>query len=177
MRKLPQILTHVTNKMYVDNSIDNATLLKLDPNEKLDITNQVYITLNSAFTSKETIINIPISDQHLVRNNQVNDFNGYKLTNISSVNVNHDAVEEIDLVTLGYEKSLHEANERNRRRVGIDFYDESSDSVINNIKNNFKDNTILNVRSIEINDEPLNDSHFVNKKYIKDEFLTKQIHL
>ena len=34
-----QIDTHVTNKYDVDNFIDNATLLRLDPNEQLNIPN------------------------------------------------------------------------------------------------------------------------------------------
>ena len=130
-------------------------MLRLDPDEQLNIPNQDYITLNSAFTSPETIINIPINNQHLVRNNQDNDFNNYKLTNISSVNVNHDAVEDNDLVTLGYVKSLHEDNEnQNRRDLGLNFYDENDNLVKNNITNDFNDNIILNVQSIEINDEP-----------------------
>ena len=78
----------------------------------------------------------------------------YKLTNISSVNVNHDAVEDNDLVTLGYVKSLHEDNERNRRDLGLNFYDEKDNLVKNNITNDFNDNIILNVQSIEINDDP-----------------------
>ena len=81
-------------------SIDNATLLRLDPNEQLNIPNQDFITLNSAFTSPETIFNIPINNQHLVRNNQDNDFNNYKLTNILSVSVNtSSSIEDNDLVT------------------------------------------------------------------------------
>ena len=68
MMQPPQIETHVTNKFYVDNLVDNATLLRLHPDEELNIPNQDYITLNSAFTSPETIINIPINNQHLVRN-------------------------------------------------------------------------------------------------------------
>ena len=74
----PAINSHLTCKEYVDNNInwavDNSSLLRLDSNEQLDIPNQDYITLNSAFTISPTIVNIPISNQHLVRNNQDNDF-------------------------------------------------------------------------------------------------------
>ena len=91
----PAVNSHLTCKEYVDNNInwavDNSSLLRLDSNEQLDIPNQDYITLNSAFTSPPAIINIPISNQNLVRNNQDNDFNNYKLTNILSVSVNHEA--------------------------------------------------------------------------------------
>ena len=48
-----------------------------------------------------------------------------------------NAVEDNDLVTLGYVKSLHEDNERNRRDLGINFYDESSDLVKNQSNKRF----------------------------------------
>ena len=56
MMQPPQIETHVTNIYYVDDLVDNATLLRLHPDEELNIPNQDYITLNSSFTSPETII-------------------------------------------------------------------------------------------------------------------------
>ena len=121
----PVINSHLTCKEYVDNNInwavDNSSLLRLDPNENLDIPNQDYITLNSAFTSPKTILNIPISNQHLVRNNQDNDFNNYKLSNILSISVNNQPIEDNDLVTKFYVDSLHENNESNRRDVRIIF--------------------------------------------------------
>ena len=162
----PQIDTHATNRIFVTNLLDNATLLRLDRNEQLNIPNQDFITLNSAYTSPETVFNIPINNQHLVRNNQDNDFNNYKLTNILSVSVTHEAQEDNDLVTLGYVKSLHEDNERSRRDIGLNFYNESSELVKNNITNDFNDNKILNVQSIEINDEPTNINHACNKEYV-----------
>ena len=80
--------------------------------------------------------------------------------------MNHDAVEDNDLVTLAYVKSLHEDNERSRRDVGLNFYDENDNLVKNNITNDFNDNKILNVQSIEINNEPINDRDAVNKEYV-----------
>ena len=44
MMQPPQIETHVTNKFYVDNLVDNATLLRLHPDEELNIPIQDYIT-------------------------------------------------------------------------------------------------------------------------------------
>ena len=166
----PAVNSHLTCKEYVDNNInwavDNSSLLRLDSNEQLDIPNQDYITLNSAFTSPPTIVNIPISNQHLVRNNQDNDFNNYKLSNILSISVNNEPIEDNDLVTKFYVDSLHNDNERNRRDVGLSFYDENSELVKNNITNDFNDNKILNVKSIELNDEPINDTDAVNKLYV-----------
>ena len=65
-------------------------MLRLDPDEKLDLNNQDSIILNSTLTSPKTIIEIP---------------------------------------TKSYIDSLHEENERSRRDLGTDFYDESNDLV------------------------------------------------
>ena len=59
----PAVNSHLTCKEYVDNNITLgvliiASLLRLDSNEQLDIPNQDYITLNSAFTSPPTIVYI-----------------------------------------------------------------------------------------------------------------------
>ena len=125
VNQLSQIDSHLTAKLYVDNSIDELSLLRLDFDEKLDLDNQDSIILSSTLTSPKTIIEIP---------------------------------------TKAYIDSLHEEIERSRRDLGIDFYDESSDLVENNITKDFNDNIILNVRSIQINDDPSNDDHVVNKK-------------
>ena len=44
-----------------------------------------------------------------------------------------------------------------QKRFRFNFYDENDNLVKNNITNDFNDNKILNVQSIEINDEPIND--------------------
>ena len=93
VNQLPRIDSHLTAKLYVDNTIDESSLLILDPNETLDLNNQDSMILNSSLTSPKTIIEIP---------------------------------------TKAYVDGLHDENERNRRDLGIDFYDESSDLVKNN---------------------------------------------
>ena len=109
VNQLPQIDSHLTAKLYVDNSIDETSLLRLDPNETLDLDNQDSITLNSTLTEPKTIIEIPtkayidglhdenernrrdldidfyIESSDLVKNNQDNDFNDKKITNINSI--------------------------------------------------------------------------------------------
>ena len=57
--QLPQINSHLTAKLYVDNSIDENSLLRLDPSETLDLDNQDSIILNSSLTEPKTIIEIP----------------------------------------------------------------------------------------------------------------------
>ena len=87
VNQLPQIDSHLTAKMYVDNAIDELSLLRLDPDEKLKLDEQDSIILNSTLTSPKTVIEIP---------------------------------------TKTYIDSLHDENERSRRDLGLDFYDESN---------------------------------------------------
>ena len=86
----PTLDENLTPKIYVDTEIDQTKLLRLHPDEKLDLDNQHSITLNSTLTNPITTIEIP---------------------------------------TKAYIDSLHEENERSRRDLGLDFYDESSTLV------------------------------------------------
>ena len=103
---------HLTPKVYVDTAIDESSLLRLDPNETLDLDNQDSIILNSSLSSPKKILEIPlkafIDSLHeeneqsgrdlgrnfydesidLVKNNQNKDLNDNKLTNIDSITVN-----------------------------------------------------------------------------------------
>ena len=109
VNQLPQIDSHLTAKLYVDNSIDESSLLRLDPDEKLKLDEQDSIVLNSTLTSPKTIIQIPtkpyIDSLHeenersrrdlaesndLVKNNQDKDINDNKLLNLDSVVVNRN---------------------------------------------------------------------------------------
>ena len=63
VNELPQIDSRLTAKLYVDNaisdSIDESSLLRLDPDEKLKLDEQNSILLNSSLTSPRTIIELP----------------------------------------------------------------------------------------------------------------------
>ena len=126
----PINLHDACNKNYIDNTINESSLLRLDPNEKLDMNNQDSILLNSTKTLPVTIIELP---------------------------------------TKAYIDSLHEENERSRRDLGIDFYDESSDLVKNNQDNKFNDNKLTNINLIKVNKNPSEDNHVCNKKYVDDQ--------
>ena len=89
---MPQIDSHLTAKLYVDNAIDESLL---------------------------------------VRNNQNNDFNNNNLTNIISITLNTQAVNDNGVITKAYVDQFHQENEISRRDLGIDFYDESSVIVKN----------------------------------------------
>ena len=62
INRRPEYGDQVTSNFYVDNlvrnSVDESTLVRLDPDEKLN--EQDYIRPNSALTSPKTIIEVPI---------------------------------------------------------------------------------------------------------------------
>ena len=86
----PHIDSHPTAKLYVDNAIDEISV---------------------------------------VRNNKDNDFGKYNFTNINFITLNKPAENDNEVITKAYVDQFHQENERSRRDLGIDFYDESSDSV------------------------------------------------
>ena len=100
VNQLPQIDSHLTAKLYVDNAIDETSL---------------------------------------VRNIQDNDFSNHNLTNINTITLNTQAVNDDQVITKAYVDQFHQENERSRRDLGIDFYDESSDLVKNNQVNDLND--------------------------------------
>ena len=97
------------------------------------------------------------------------DFNDNKLTNINSITLNQQAENDNHVITKAYVDQFHQENERSRRDLGIDFYNESSDLVKNNQDNNFNDKNLSNINSITINNNPSDDNHVCNKNYVDDE--------
>ena len=97
VNQLPQIDSHLTAKLYVDNTISDAvkeqSLLRLDPDEKLK---QDSVILNSTLTSPNKIIKLPtksyvdnkFDDPSLFKNTDHVDFNNKNLDNVHSVKVN-----------------------------------------------------------------------------------------
>ena len=63
VNQLPQIVSHLTIKLHVDNAISDGvneqSLLRLHPDEKLKPDEQDSIVLNSALTLPKTIIEKP----------------------------------------------------------------------------------------------------------------------
>ena len=105
----------------------------------------------------------------MVRNNKDNAFGNYKLTNINSITLNTQAVNDNEVITKAYVGEFHQENERSRRDVGLDFYDEAFDFVKNNQNNDFNDKNLSNLDSIAVNRIPGPDNELANKKYIDDE--------
>ena len=105
---LPAVQLHFTPKFYVDEAIfywlDELSLLGLDPDEKMKLDEQDFIILNSTFTKPKTILEIPtksyVDSSHETNrnrrdlspafNDQDNEFDKNKLTNLDSVTVNRN---------------------------------------------------------------------------------------
>ena len=74
-----------------------------------------------------------------------------------------------EVITRAFVDQFYKENERNRRDLGLNFYEESNDLIKNNQDNDFNDNKLTNINSITINRNPVLDNEVSNKKYIDDE--------
>ena len=173
----PISVQEAVSKNDVDNKFNDPSILKnteqIDLNDR-NITNVRFLQVNQwpqidSHLTPKLYVDTEIDQSSLVRNNRDNIFGNYNLTNINSITLNTQAVNDNQVITKAYVDQFHQENERTRRDLGIDFYDESNDLVKNNQDNNFKDNKLTNINSITINNDPTDDNHVSNKKYIDDE--------
>ena len=116
----PAVGEHLTAKYYVDHaifhSVNESSLLRLDPYEKLNLDEQDSIVFNSTLTSPKRIIEIPTKsyvdslqeinrnrrDLLSVFNDQDNEFDNNKFTNLISVTVNRIFISDNELSTKKY---------------------------------------------------------------------------
>ena len=82
--------------------------------------------------------------------------------------MNTQAVNDNEVITKANEDQFRQENERSRRDVGIDFYNESNNLVKNNQDNDLNEKKITNLDSITVNKNPISDNEVSNKKYIDD---------
>ena len=131
-----------------------------------NITNARFIQVNQVDSHLSANLNVDnaIDEISLVRNNQDKDFNNYNLTNINSITLNKQAENDNEVITKSYVDQFHQENERSRRDLGIDFYNESSDIVKNNQDNDLNDNKLTKIYSITVNRNPTSDNEVSNKK-------------
>ena len=178
VNQLPQIDSHLTAKLYVDNAIydgvNEQSVLRLDPDEKLT---QDSIIPNSTLTSPKTIIELPtknyvdnkFNDASIIKNIDHVDFNDKNIDNVNSIKVNTIANLEEDLTpkiyvdnavsdVISYVDNLHEIN-RDRRDLSSVFSDED---------NEFDNNKLTKLDSITVNRDPNLDNELSNKKYVDD---------
>ena len=135
VNQLPQIDSHLTAKLYVDNAISDGvneqSLLRLDLDEKLT---QDTIILNSTLSTPKTKLEIPtknyidnkFNDSSIIKNTDHVDFNDKILDNVHSIKINSyptldaeltskiyvdhfvlDCVDEVSLLRLDPKGKIH----------------------------------------------------------------------
>ena len=144
-----------------------------------NITNARFIQVNQlsqidSLLTATLYVDNSIDEPSLVRNNKENDFSNYNLTNINSITLNTQAVNDNQVLTKAYVDQFHQENEQSRRELCIDFNDESSDLVKNNQDNDFNDDKLTNRHSISVNRNPSLENELSKKKYIDDELDKKK---
>ena len=115
-------------------------------------------------------VDVSIDEPSLIRNNKDIDFNIHNISNKSSITLNTQAVNDNQVITKAYVDQFHNDNERNRRDLGLSFYDEEVDVYKRNNKDSdLKDNKLTNLVSITVNRNPSLDNELANTKFIDDE--------
>ena len=164
----------IDTSLFVQKPYLRTNYIEANIEEDIDLKNQYRIKnlpdpTNLQDACNKKYIDNAIDKDSLVRNNKDNDFGNYNLTNLNSITLNTQAVKNNQVITKAYVDQFHQENERSRRDLGIDFHNESDDIVKNNQDNNLNDNKLTNINSITINNNPTDDNHVSNKKYIDDE--------
>ena len=164
----------IDTSLFVQKPYLRTNYIEADIEEDIDLKNQYRIKnlidpINLHDACNKNYIDNIIDELSLVRNNKDNGFGNYNLTNINSITLNKQAENDNEVITKAYVDQFHQENERSRRDVGLDFYNESNDLVKNNQDNDFNDNKLTNINSIIINNNPTDDNHVCNKKYIDDD--------
>ena len=120
VNSMPAVGVQLIAKHYVDHAfsykVDESSLLKLDPNEKLKLHEQDSKVLNSTLTSPKTKIELPtksyVDSSHESSRNRRNlsslfndqdiEFDNNKLTNLDSVTVNRNPISDNEMVKKKY---------------------------------------------------------------------------
>ena len=164
----------IDTSLFVQKPYLRTNYIEANIEEDIDLKNQYRIKnvpdpINIREATSKNYVDNSINEVSLVRNNRVNDFSNYNLTNINCITLNKQAENDNEVITKAYVDQFHQENERSRRDVGLDFYNESSDLVKNNQDNDFNDDKLTNINSITVNRNPNLDNEVTNKKYVDDE--------
>ena len=119
--RLPAVRKHLTANFHADEaifrSVDESSLLRLDPNENLKVDEQDSINLNSNLSSTKMIIKTPkksyVDSSHEINrnrrdfqsvfNDQDNDLDNFKLPNLDSVTVNRNPSSDNEISSKKYD--------------------------------------------------------------------------
>ena len=172
----PTNLQGAYSKNYVVNFFNGPSLMKntehIDLKDR-NISKARFIQVNQLpridlhLTAKLYVDNA-IDELSLARNIPGHDFGIYNLTNIKSITLNTQAVNENQVITKAYVDQFHQENERSCRGSGTNFCDESNDLVKNNQDKDLNDDKLTNLDSVCVNREPTSDNELSNKKYVAD---------
>ena len=139
---LPKTITEVFTKSYFNKKFIDPSIIKntkhKDVNDK-NITNARFIQVNQcpqidSPLTPNLFVDNALDQFSLVRKNHDTNFNNHNLAIINSITLNKQAKMDKKLITKVHVDPFHQENERSRRNLGIEFYDESSDLVKKTIK-------------------------------------------
>ena len=85
------------------------------------------------------------------------------MTNINSITLNTQAVNDNQVITKANVDQFQNDNERSRRDLGLSFHIEKVDLVKNNQDNDLNDNKLVILDSIKINRDTSSDNELANK--------------
>ena len=164
----------IDTSLFVQKPYLRTNYIEADIEEDINLKNQYRIKnlpdpINIGEATSKNYVDNSIHEVSLVRNNKDNIFGNYNLTNINSITLNKQAENDNEVITKAYVDQFHQDNERSRRDLGLGFYNEDIDLVKNNQDNDFNDNKLTNLDSIQVNRNPTLDNEVSNKKYIDDE--------
>ena len=163
----------IDTSLFVQKPYLRTNYIESNIEEDIDLKNQFRIKnlidpINLHDACNKNYVDNSIDETSLIRNNKNNDFGNYNLTNINSITLNNQPINDNEVVTKSYVDQFHNDNERSRRDLGIDFYNESNILVKNNQDNDLNDKKLTNIDSIQVNRNPSLDYELANKKYIDD---------
>ena len=181
VNQLPQIDSHLTAKLYVDNNISDAidepSMLILYPDAMSKLYERGYIVLDSTETSPRTSMEIPIkdyvdnkfNDSSIIKNPDHVDLNDKYLYNVRWVRVNEMPEAPNDLVLKRYvDNALLDILSYVNNLIEINRNKQDLSSVFNDQDNEFDNNKLTNLDSVTVNRDPNLDNELSNKKYVDD---------
>ena len=142
----------IDTSLFVQKPYLRFNYIKINMEEDIDLKNQYRIKslpdpINIREACNKNYIENTIDEVSRVRNNKNNDSGNYNLTNINSITLNKQAENDNEVITKSYVDQFHSNNERNRRDVGLSFYNVKVDLVKNNQDKDFNDINQISILS------------------------------
>ena len=120
----PISIREPASKNYVDNIFKNDIDFNDVKLENIKFVKVNYQPAVNEHLSPKVHGDNAIDEPSLVRTNKDDDFNINNLTNINSITLNTQAINDNEVITKTYVDQFHNDNEGNRRDVGLSFYTE-----------------------------------------------------